>query len=182
MKNKYLLRIISGKYRGKGIISPKDMAVRPTSARVKDSLFNVLRMKLHGAEFLDLFAGTGQMGLEAISNGAKCTFADKDIRLVSENIRQIGCQEDSAVLSGDFESVTKSLLNQGRKFDFIFADPPYENGYYEKIIICALPLLKEDGMLILEHSSDMKIAEDESYAIKDQRVYGSRTLTFLGGK
>ncbi|MBR2861342.1 MAG: 16S rRNA (guanine(966)-N(2))-methyltransferase RsmD [Clostridia bacterium] len=182
MKNKYLLRIISGKYRGKGIISPKDMTVRPTSARVKDSLFNILRTDLFGADFLDLFAGTGQMGLEAVSNGAKCVFADKDVRLVRENISQIGCEDASGIVSGDFEFVAKTLLNQGKKFDFVFADPPYENGYYERIITCTLPLLKENGTLILEHSSDMRLEESEGYAIKDQRAYGSRALTFVGGK
>ena len=86
MKSRYLLKVVSGKYRGRGIISPKDYSVRPTSQRVKESLFNIIRTEIYGKTFLDIFSGTGQMGIEAISNGAKSVFVDADIKLLKENV------------------------------------------------------------------------------------------------
>ena len=178
MKNRYLLKVVSGKYRGRGIISPKDYSVRPTSQRVKESLFNIIRTEIYGKNFLDIFSGTGQMGIEAISNGAKTVFVDADIKLLKENISAIVKDENPEFYRGDFKNILKNFAESGRKFDFIFADPPYDDGLYEDIIKFAMPLLNDDGMLILEHSSELSI---ENENISDIRSYGSRTLTFLGG-
>lgn len=180
MKNKYLLRVVSGKYRGKGIVSPKDLSVRPTSQRVKESLFNIIRTNLYGKAFLDLFAGTGQMGIEAISNGATAVFIDGDTALAKKNVEGVGCQSESEILRGDFISVLTSL--KGRKFDYIFADPPYRDGLYNDIVKYSLKVLKDDGTIILEHSSDLVFDEFDDAVIIDKRIYGSRALTFLGGK
>ncbi len=180
MKNKYLLRVVSGKYRGKGIVSPKDLSVRPTSQRVKESLFNIIRTKLYGKTFLDLFAGTGQMGIEAISNGAKAVFIDGDTSLIKRNVEGVGCESDAEIFRGDFINVLTSL--KGRKFDYIFADPPYREGLYYDIVKHSLNLLQDDGIIILEHSSDCVFDEFENVIIIDKRIYGSRALTFLGGK
>ncbi len=183
MKNKYILRIISGKYRGKGIESPADFKVRPTSARVKDSLFNIIRTELFGCYFLDLFAGTGQVGLEAISNGAKVTFVDINTDLVNKNIALLGCADEARVLKGDFVNIALGLAKSKQRFDFVFADPPYNEGLYQSIIESCQGLLKDDGLLILEHASDFKLECDlHGLEIKKERIYGSRTLTFLGGK
>lgn len=178
MKNRYLLRVISGKYRGKGILSPKDFSVRPTSQRVKESLFNIIRTELYGKDFLDVFSGTGQMGLEAVSNGANVTFVDMDVKLLKENISAILQNDNVEVLCGNFKNIFLNLKNTNKKFDFIFADPPYNDGLYDEIIEYALPILKDDGILILEHSSDISIENDKVF---DKRVYGSRSLSFLGG-
>lgn len=134
MKNKYTLRIISGALKGRGLASPPDHSVRPTSGRVKESLFNRIRTNLPGTVFLDLFAGTGQIGLEAVSLGARCVFADVAPRLVQENIRMLHCEERTRVLQGSFLQVLRQLAEEGQRFDFIFADPPYQAGYYEDII------------------------------------------------
>lgn len=182
MKNKYLLRVLSGNYRGKGLISPPDMSVRPTSARVKGSLFNILRPKLYNADFLDVFCGTGQIGIEAVSNGAKATFVDKNTTILSKNIVNVGCQDQCRIVSGDFKNILLSFAKNNEKFDFIFADPPYNDGLYDDIINLSKDLLKKDGRLILEHSSDYTIDVAFDFEILDKRVYGSRTLSFLGGK
>ena len=178
MKNRYLLRVISGKYRGKGIISPKNYSVRPTSQRVKESFFNIIRTNLYGKSFLDVFSGTGQMGIEAISNGATAVFVDADVALIKDNISSVLNDERLEIYRGDFKDVLINLRNSNRKFDFIFADPPYDDGLYDDIIKYSIPLLSEYGVLVLEHSSDYKINNEN---ITDSRVYGSRSLTFLGG-
>ncbi len=182
MKNKYLLRVLSGDYRGKGLISPPDMSVRPTSARVKGSLFNIIRPTLYNSQFLDIFCGTGQIGIEAVSNGAIATFIDKNTTILNNNINSVGCKDKCRVVSGDFKNILLSFAKNNEKFDFIFADPPYNDGLYEDIIRLTKDLLNEDGRLILEHSSDFVIENTFDLEIIDTRVYGSRTLTFLGGK
>ncbi len=181
MKNKSLLRVLSGKYRGKGLISPPDFTVRPTSARVKDSLFNIIRMELYGSSFLDLFCGTGQNGIEAVSNGATATFVDKNTNIVTKNVNNVGCSDYSRIISGDFKNILLFFAKNNEKFDFIFADPPYNDGLYDEIIKLCAPLLKEDGKLILEHASDFSFENLYDLRIVDTRVYSSRTLTFLGG-
>lgn len=178
MKNRYLLRVISGKYRGKGILSPKDFSVRPTSQRVKESLFNIIRTDIYGKNFLDVFSGTGQIGIEAVSNGANVTFVDIDTKLLRENTSEVLKNETVEICSGKFANVFESFSKINKKFDFIFADPPYNDGLYDEIIKYSLPILSEDGMLILEHSSDLTIEHDNVF---DKRVYGSRALTFIGG-
>lgn len=180
MKNKYTLRIISGTLKGKGIASPPDASVRPTSGRVKESLFNKIRSSLYGARFLDLFAGSGQIGLEAISLGASCVFADISPALVKSNLLLLGC-ENAIVMQGSFAEVLRQLQAKGQTFDFIFADPPYQAGYYEEIIALSAPLLKKDGLLIVEHAADYTPDIHPLY-MEDRRVYGSRCLTFLKGE
>lgn len=180
MKNKYLLRVISGKYRGKGISSPKDFSVRPTSQRVKESLFNIIRTDLYGKIFLDIFSGTGQIGIEAISNGAKAYFVDGNVALLKSNLESVGCLNEAEVFCGDFINVLKSIKNI--KFDFIFADPPYKDELYQDIVKYSIPILNKDGVIILEHSSDIVFDSFDDAVIVDKRIYGSRALTFLGGK
>lgn len=178
MKNKYLLRVISGKYRGKGIVSPNDFSVRPTSQRVKESFFNIIRTELYGKSFLDIFSGTGQIGIEAVSNGAEVVFVDADTKLIKENVSSVLKDERPEIYCGNFKNVLDNFKRANRKFDFIFADPPYNDGLYNEIIELSSGLLNSDGVLILEHSSDFVI---ECNNITDKRTYGSRALTFIGG-
>lgn len=179
MKSKFLLKIISGELKGKGLYSPPDFSVRPTSARVKESLFNIIRNDIYGADFLDLFAGSGQIGFEALSIGANVIFCDKNASLVRKNAQHLGV--DANVLQGSFDFALKTL-SKTQKFDFIFADPPYDDGLYQDIILNSLPLLKSEGILILEHSSDYAIPEVLGATVLSVRKYGSRSLTFLGGE
>ncbi len=178
MKNGYLLRVISGKYRGKGIVSPKDYSVRPTSQRVKESFFNIIRTGIYGKSFLDVFSGTGQIGIEAASNGAEVVFVDADTKIIKENVSLILKDEKPEIYCGNFKNILDNFRKTNRKFDFIFADPPYNDGLYNEIIELSSDLLNSDGVLILEHSSDFVI---ECNNITDKRTYGSRALTFIGG-
>ena len=175
---KTVLHVQSGALRGRGIASPPDRAVRPTSARVKEALFNILRPRLAGASFMDLFCGTGQMGLEAFSNGAGVLFIDADVCLAKQNVLPL-CP-DASFAQGDFRTVLGALARNGQAFDVIFADPPYRAGLYEEIIALAMPLLSPGGVLVLEHASDAPLTGLPAYAFS--RRYGSRSLTFIGEK
>lgn len=179
MKKKFLLKIISGQLKGKGLYSPDDFSVRPTSARVKDSLFNIIRNDLFSARFLDLFAGSGQIGFEALSLGADVVFCDKDASLVKKNAQHLGVCAN--VIQGDFLNAL-SNLKSAQPFDFIFADPPYNDKLYEEIINNSMPLLSQNGVLILEHSSDYSLPLPNACNVISVRKYGSRSLTFLGGE
>lgn len=173
MKEKFLLRVMSGKYRGKGISSPKDDTVRPTAGRIKQSVFNILRFDIADKVFLDMFAGSGQMGIEAVSCGAeKSIFFDKDASLAKRNASNILLASEFEVFKGDSFELLKTLKN--RFPDIVFADPPYASGTYEKIIECVTPLLPENGVLILEHPTELNFCGD-------RRVYGKKTLTFIKG-
>jgi len=178
MKNKFLLHVISGKYRGRGLCSPPDFSVRPTTGRVKGSLFDIIRTSVFGCSFLDVFAGTGQIGIEALSVGAKSvTFVDGNTDIVLKNISLLNIGSEAKAIRGDFTRVLPTLEKES--FDFVFADPPYKEGLYERIIELSLPLVKENGRLILEHSSDFTVNACDGFENESVRIYGSRGFTIL---
>lgn len=174
MKEKFLLRVMSGKYRGKGISSPKsEDDVRPTAGRIKQSVFNILRFELADKIFLDMFAGSGQMGIEAVSCGAKKSiFFDRDAILAKQNASRILQESEFEVFRGDSFELLKAL--KGNFPDIVFADPPYSLGMYERIIMEVTALLPENGVLILEHPTEFSFEGD-------RRVYGKKALTFIRG-
>lgn len=152
------MRVVAGKYRGKNLVSPKDDSVRPTTTRIKETLFNVLQGWVAGASVLDLFAGSGSLGIECISRGAKdVTFVDRSkdsIALVYQNLK--GVDGDYRVVNADFASVLRSSYVSGKKYDLIFLDPPYATTLAELAIelIVELDLLTEDGVIVFEHGSE----------------------------
>ena len=177
------MRVISGKYKGKKLFSPIDNSVRPTTDRIKETLFNILFSK--GAVFgtvLDLFSGSGALGIEAVSRGAElAVFIDIDpqsLKLTRQNIAHVGIT-NCEIYHNDFLTATKKL--KGRKFDIIFADPPYGLRIEPKIVesVVKNELLSENGILIIEHSTKNKLQIDEESFIIDERVCGNTTLTFV---
>ena len=146
------MRVISGKYRGRRLNSPINDAVRPTADKVKESIFNVIQFDVAGCAFVDLFAGSGGMGIEALSRGAKSVvFSDCDreaIRLINSNLK--GIDGDYKVLGRDYRDVLYTLSG---KQDFIFVDPPYKTDYIENIcrIVKERDILDKDGYVIYEH-------------------------------
>lgn len=149
------MRVISGKYRGRRLNSPINDAVRPTADKVKESIFNVIQFDVEDCVFVDLFAGSGGMGIEALSRGAKSVvFSDSDreaVRLVNSNLK--GIDGDFKVLNRDYRDVLYGLSG---KCDFIFADPPYKTDYIEDIcrIVKERNLLANGGYVIYEHAED----------------------------
>ncbi|MGL4913795.1 MAG: 16S rRNA (guanine(966)-N(2))-methyltransferase RsmD [Romboutsia sp.] len=179
------MRVISGKVRGLKLNTPKNEDVRPTTDRVKESLFNMINQYIMESNVLDLFAGTGSLGIECLSRGAKkCTFVDisqESIELTKSNIKKARVENESIILKSDFKDAIGKLKLQGNKFDVIFMDPPY----YKNMFIDALEkidnaeLLDEEGIIVIEHDSKEDFPENigrlEKYKSKK---YGSTTITF----
>ena len=184
------VRIISGSAKGRVLKSPKGMLTRPTLDRTRESLFNILANgELEGANILDIFAGTGALGLEALSRGAAHgVFIDHYTQqLIKQNAALCGVSSQCEVLRMD---VTKALTHlQGRQFDYIFADPPYNKNLVNDTIalICQYDLLAPHGLLLMERSKDEDIAASLLYEVIREKSYGKDTrITFIrryqGGK
>ena len=168
------MRIIAGKYRGKKLAPIQGDGIRPTPDRVKESLFQILSARIANARVLDLFAGSGALGIECLSRGAKeVVFNDgsrEGLLLVQRNLKLVG--ENARVTNLDFRT---SLKTQEKKFDLIFCDPPYKESYLKEIleVIAARALLHEDGLVIYE--SEREETGAEGWVLADLRKYG-RTM------
>lgn len=170
------MRIITGDYRGRKLEAPMGNDVRPTSDKVKEAVFNIIQQEIRDAVCVDLFAGTGSLGLEALSRGAKkCYFCDnsrESINLVKTNIKKCGAENKSVVLAGDY---TKALARVRDKADIFFLDPPYSAGLYEKCfeLIETLDLLSGDGLIIAEHGvRDFLPEQIGTFQLVKERKYG----------
>lgn len=150
------MRIIGGKFRNRLLASPKGAQTRPTAGQLRESLFNICQSYVDGARFLDLFAGSGAMGMEALSRGAsQATFIEKDklaVACIRKNIEMLQIKEQSAVLAVDILNGLKYLSKQQQEFDIIYSDPPYDREYNKQILafIDEGNLLAPSGILFLE--------------------------------
>ncbi|MBE0432842.1 16S rRNA (guanine(966)-N(2))-methyltransferase RsmD [candidate division WOR-3 bacterium] len=154
--------------------------VRPTRGMIREAVFNILGDRIVDAEVLDIFAGSGALGIEALSRGAKhCTFIEKSARVLRANIASLSLKEQTTVLAGDFRPALRRL--KGRNFDVVFADPPYKMDYVQPTIelIVRHTLLARDGMIVVEHSSieDLSLP-DELTAIK-KKQYGTTSISYI---
>ena len=180
------MRIITGKARGLQLTVPKNYDVRPTADRVKESVFNIIGSKIIGATVLDLFAGTGNLGLESWSRGAKAiTFIDESkesLRLVKSNIAKCRADADCTVLKGSAPQVAERLAQQGMRFDFAFCDPPYNKGWVQQIIavLGKTPFLQNGGYLVVEHSAhdELPVLPEGCELVRSQR-YGETIIDFI---
>ena len=170
------MRIITGEYRGRKLETPIGYDVRPTTDKVKEAIFNLLQNDIYDSVCVDLFAGTGSLGLEALSRGAKrCYFCDNaraSLNMIKNNIKHCGANEKSIVLAGDY---SKTLTRIKEQADIIFLDPPYASGLYEKCLglIQELDLLSDDGIIVAEHDKYDEMPEQVGSLIKvKERRYG----------
>lgn len=170
------MRIIAGKHRGRTLASFSGDAVRPTPDRVKESLFQILSPKMQGARVLDLFAGSGALGLECLSRGAKeAVFNDvsKDsLGLLGKNLRLV--KESADAFNLDYRALLSRI--EGR-FDLIFCDPPYKESYLKEIlaIVKERGLLNRDGLVVYESEREEEGAE--GWLLADRRRYGRTNIT-----
>ncbi len=178
------MRIISGKFKGRSIASINNRNIRPATDRVKTTIYDMLqnRLSLIGAEVLDLFAGSGNLGFEAISRGAKeVIFVDDDadaFAVIQENAKKLNCIDQCQIIYGDalsFLSKIKMLFN------LIFADPPYA---YEKTLeipkmVFEKNILRTDGLLIIEHTKHVKFEESRLYDLSAQKEFGNTRVSFF---
>lgn len=183
-------RVVTGRFRGAILQAPEGDKTRPTTDKVKEALFSIIQSSVPDSEFLDLFAGSGQIGIEALSRGAKrVTLVERSgqaASIIAKNISKIR-MEGSDEIRFHKKSVAQALelLGQaGEKFDIIFMDPPYKSVPEAALaageIICRLGMLKEGGMLIVEHASDNPPAECLA-ELKSVRScsYGTTVITFF---
>lgn len=176
------MRVAGGIYRSRRLESPQGLQVRPTANMVKEALMNILGVRLRGARVLDLFCGSGQMGIECISWGAKsCIFADnsqESCKLTGKNLASLGIQ--AQVMRSDWEH-TLSALSSREVFDIIIADPPYKAGLYEAIQQGVLKsgVLDGDGVLVLEHDKALPPRVVDGFEVLRERSYGKRCLLIL---
>jgi 16S rRNA (guanine966-N2)-methyltransferase len=151
------MRIISGMSKGRKLATPKSQSLRPTSDRVKESIFNVLGEEIEGGVVLDLYAGTGNLGIESLSRGAKkVIFVEKGrhaLGLIQRNLAQFGLEEKSEILPIDANRAIGILNQRGEYFDLIFIDPPYEKGLIEKTLtkLDSHQIYHRDSLLVIEH-------------------------------
>ncbi|MBR2337328.1 MAG: 16S rRNA (guanine(966)-N(2))-methyltransferase RsmD [Clostridia bacterium] len=176
------MRIIAGKHRGRVLKEFKGREVRPTADRAKEAIFNILQTEIRGSSFLDLFCGTGNMGIEAISRGAaKVVMVDlsKDsVALARANLEMI--KEDASVFCTDALSY---VLSSREKFDIIFLDPPYQmNATPVLEAIAKSGILAEEGVVIYEHSENFKVGEIDCLDHLNTRKYGIAKFEFYGVK
>ena len=178
------MRIIGGKYKSRVLIEFDGAAVRPTADRVKESLFNILFLKIRGARVLDLFSGSGALGLECLSReAAEVVFNDlskNSVEILKRNMKALKIApnvENNKVYNFDFKTCLGAVNGT---FDLIFIDPPYAFDYGEEAleIIAKKGLLSENGIAVFERDRKMEksIAGLEKY---DERKYGKTWLTFL---
>ncbi|WP_267127629.1 16S rRNA (guanine(966)-N(2))-methyltransferase RsmD [Thermoanaerobacter thermohydrosulfuricus] len=179
------LRVIAGKLKGRKVKSLEGNEVRPTADRVKESLFNILMNKIEGSIFLDLFAGTGNIGIEALSRGAQfCYFVDKSlksIKCIRENVTELNLVPFAKILHRDVLKVIEMLDKNNTKFDIIFLDPPYYQNLVDKTLIKLgeAKVLKEDGIIIAEHHKNDKVRERYGNLVKiRENKYGETILSF----
>ena len=148
------MRIITGRFKGRRLAAPSWDGLRPTSDRLRETLFNILAARVEGARVLDAFAGTGALGIEALSRGAaSACFVDRDgraVALVRENLERCGAAEGYAIIRDDVERRAASL--PGAPFDLVLADPPYGDSALDAIVIALSAALAPGGLLVLEHA------------------------------
>ena len=154
------MRVISGTARGRRLKELQGMDTRPTTDKVKESIFNIIQFEIEGRRVLDLFGGTGQLGIEALSRGAeRCTFVDQRreaAALIRDNVKACGFSEHARVVQGDALSF---LASCHEKFDVIFLDPPYHTDLLEKSIeaITRFDILGEHGIMVCESAADREL-------------------------
>jgi 16S rRNA (guanine(966)-N(2))-methyltransferase RsmD len=179
------MRIISGTLKGRKLVKPKNQSIRPTSDRVKESIFNILRDEMDGKKVLDLFAGTGNLGIEALSRGAKKTiFVERGrqaLRIIQRNLTQFGFEEQSEIISKDANRAIGILKNRGESFDLIIIDPPYEKGLIKRILmkLSSNPIYHKDSILIIEHDRRENLPHIMDWSLYKERQFGDTVISFL---
>ncbi|GLI35806.1 16S rRNA (guanine(966)-N(2))-methyltransferase RsmD [Desulforhabdus amnigena] len=177
------MRIVAGAFRGRRLHSPRSDKIRPTTDRVREAVFSIIAAYLPEAGVLDLFAGTGALGLEALSRGAcRAVFVDQSpeaIRLIRANVALCGVQEKVKVLHGSIDQVIRRLAGEGELFDVIFLDPPYGKGYVEKTLGRLGEIARCGALVIAEHSVKDDLPRHWAGWVRTgERRYGDTMISF----
>ncbi len=184
------MRIIAGRFKSRTVKAPKNMRIRPTSDKVKGALFNMLE-PIGGCSVVDFYAGTGNLGLEALSRGAgEVVFVEKapdSLKLISENLQSFEINprnpnEHVRVIPSEVSKAFYLLHQEGKKFDILLADPPYETGILKRLqhLLMEYPILKDGGIFAVEHGQkDTELEGNFPYPLVRQKKYGDTLLTLF---
>lgn len=178
------MRVITGTCRGRKLISPIGEDVRPTTDNVKESVFSIIQFSIEGRSFLDAFAGSGQMGIEALSRGAaSAVFVDNSRRsldVVRKNLELTGLRQRADIIGTDTLAYLSSCR---RKFDIAFLDPPYKQGLLQNALVLLPRVMNESGYIICEHPADEALPERTGgFIIKKSYKYGKIIITVYSGE
>ena len=177
------MRIITGTYKGREIKGHNIIGTRPTMSRVKESLFNSIQNYLKDSIVLDLFAGTGALGIEALSNQSKyCYFIDNNkqcIKVINDNLSKLNIKDKGVAILTTYKQALKKFKDSNTKFDLIFIDPPYDYKNINDIIkeIDNYNLLNNNGLLILEFRYDNISIDENKYILHKHKKYGDKFIS-----
>ncbi len=177
------MRVISGRCKGRKLTPVNGLQIRPTSDRVKEAVFNILGQKTRHASVLDLFAGTGALGIEALSRGAHhSTFIDQNCDILKKNITLCRLENSAAIIEHDLVHTPVSQHLGGQRFNLVFIDPPYGKGYIENILAeeSFLDLLDQDGIIVAEQFHKERLEINLSKLdIYRQKKYSKTRISFI---
>lgn len=181
------MRIISGTNKGMKLYSPEGMAVRPTSDKIKEAIFNMIGYIDENSIVLDLFSGSGGVGIEFLARGAKKGFfvdaSHKSLSYVKKNLELCKFQEKAKIIMSDYEKAILNLSKENIKFNYIFADPPYDLNCGSNIAkrIFENNLLDKDGMLIIETDKSEKVIDniDTNVLKYKEKIYGRTRISII---
>lgn len=180
------MRVITGSARGARLLSPQGKDIRPTSEMAKEAVFSILQNEIGGACVLDLFAGSGQMGIEALSRGAvRCIFVDsakQAQKMVQENLERTKLAPSARVVPMDFSAF---LSGTAERFDIAFLDPPYHQGLLGKALPLTAAVMKPSGVIVCETDSRQALPQEAGGFVKSREYrYGKTKITLyrMGGE
>ena len=179
------MRVISGSARGLKLKAPEGMNTRPTLDRIKESLFNIIAADMYDCRFLDLFSGSGAMGIECLSRGGQnAVFVDNNkesIDVIKQNINGAKVSDRAEVMSCDVTSAISKLAQRGKTFDVIFMDPPYNKGFEDEVlaVLNDSTICTPDTVVIAESSLETEISDFEELKVSRVKKYKTNKHTFL---
>ena len=179
------IRVIGGELRGRRLLTEDLPGLRPTTDRVRESLFNILvsRVDIEDVQVLDLCAGSGALGIEAISRGAAgCVFVEKGrrtSRLLQRNIEALGLESVAQVIIGDVSRSMDRLHKEGRAFDLILADPPYRASFLSELLERVPNLLLPEGICVFEHAPKASFVQPDSLERIFERTFGQTAVSIF---
>lgn len=181
-----MIHVIGGSVRGRRLKGPKGNAFRPTTGRVKEYIFNILGEAVRGAVVLDLFSGSGSLGIEALSRGAKhVIFVELNFdhaRILEENINACRFRDKCQIIRGNVFTQIERMHTSSMQFDLVLADPPFKEKYHQRIVetLAMCPVLSEKGLCLVEHEKDDTAEDRGSLIFNRSRAFGHLSISMYG--
>ena len=180
-----MMRITGGEFRGRKIKTLEGMSTRPISEMARKALFDLIGPRVIGSDFLDLFAGTGSVGIEALSrNAGSAVFvenAGKAVQVIEHNLKTLGIEDKSSVFRNDVLSWLNIASERGNEFDIIFIGPPYFKGYADRALdsLAKKSVMKKGGVIFVQRHKKEKVIIPDGLALADERKYGDTVLSII---